>query len=69
MTASFNLVLSDEMDRQIAALAADLEAKSLLIRKALILYLASRTAQRERGLRLGLFDPNTREIQQEIIGL
>jgi len=69
MSARFNLVLSDEMNRQVDAVATDPETKSSVIRKALVMYLASVQAHRERGLRVGLFDPTTREIQQEIVGL
>jgi metal-responsive CopG/Arc/MetJ family transcriptional regulator len=69
MSARFNLVLSDEMNRQVDAVATDPETKSSVIRKALAMYLASVKAHQERGLRVGLFDPKTREIQQEIVGL
>jgi metal-responsive CopG/Arc/MetJ family transcriptional regulator len=69
MTARFNLVLSDEMNRQVDEVAADPETKSSVIRKALVMYLASVKAQKEQGLRVGLFDPKTREIKSEIIGL
>jgi hypothetical protein len=69
MSVRFNLVLSDEMDRQIDAVADDPETKSSIVRKALVLYLAAAKAHREKGLSLGLFDPKTREVQSEIIGL
>jgi hypothetical protein len=49
--------------------ATDPETKSSVIRKALAMYIASVKAQREHGLHVGLFDPATREIKQEIIGL
>jgi predicted transcriptional regulator len=69
MSAKFNLVLSDEMNRQVDEVAADLETKSAVIRKALAMYLASVKAHREEGLSVGFFDPKTREIRQEIVGL
>jgi hypothetical protein len=40
-----------------------------VIRKALVLYLAAHRAQKEDGLQLGMFDPKTREVRREIIGL
>jgi len=69
LSARFNLVLSDEMNRQVDEVAADPETKSSVIRKALAMYLAAARAQREQGLRVGLFDPKTREVQSEIIGI
>lgn len=69
MAARFNLVLSDEMNRQVDEVAADPETKSSVIRKALAMYLASVKAHRERGLHVGLFDPATREVKSEIVGL
>jgi len=69
MSARFNLVLSDEMNRQVDQVAADPETKSSVIRKALAMYLAVAKAQREQGLHVGLFDPKTREVQSEIIGI
>lgn len=69
MSVRFNLVLSDEMDRQVDEVAADPETKSSVIRKALAMYLAAARAQRESGLHVGLFDPKTREVKTEIIGI
>jgi hypothetical protein len=57
------------MNRQVDEVAADPETKSSVIRKALVMYLAAAKAQREKGLHVGLFDPKTREIQTEIIGI
>jgi metal-responsive CopG/Arc/MetJ family transcriptional regulator len=67
--ARFNLVLSDEMNRQIDVVVADLETKSSVIRKTLVLYLAAHRAQQEDGLQFGMFDPKTREVRREIVGL
>ena len=69
MVARFNLVLSDEMNRQVDEVAGDPETKSSVVRKALAMYLAAAKAQRERGLHVGLFDPNTRQVESEIIGI
>lgn len=69
MSAKFNLVLSDELNRQVDEVAGDLETKSSVIRKALAMYLASVKAHRDQGLSVGFFDPKTREVRQEIIGL
>ena len=33
------------------------------------MYLASVKAHRDQGLSVGFFDPKTREVRQEIIGL
>lgn len=69
MAARFNLVLSDEMNRRVDDVATDPETKSSVIRKALAMYLTSVEALKERGLHVGLFDPATREIKSEIVGL
>ncbi|MBW4037071.1 MAG: hypothetical protein HIU90_16530, partial [Proteobacteria bacterium] len=50
MSARFNLVLSDELNRRVDAVATDPETKSSLIRKALAMYIAAVEAQRDRGL-------------------
>jgi len=57
------------MNRQVDEVAADPETKSSVIRKALVMYLTAARAQREKGLHVGLFDPETRQIQTEIVGL
>ena len=41
----------------------------MLIRKALAIYLAAVRARRDEGLGIALFDPATREIRTEIVGL
>lgn len=69
MSARFNVVLSDDFNREIDDAAEEAETKkSEIIRKALQLYLAAR-AGRSRGLELGLVDPKTNRLQTEIIGL
>jgi metal-responsive CopG/Arc/MetJ family transcriptional regulator len=65
----FNLVLSEEMDRQIDQLVAEPETKSTVIRKALAMYLAASRAKHEQGLLVGFFDPKTKEVKQEVIGI
>jgi hypothetical protein len=64
----FNLVLSEEMDRQIDQLVTEPETKSTVVRKALAMYLAAARANRD-GLLVGFFDPKTREVKQEVVGL
>ncbi|MDE2327222.1 hypothetical protein [Acidiphilium sp.] len=69
MSVRFNLLLSDELGRQIEEFATTTEDKATLIRKALAIYLAAVRAQRDEGLGIALFDPATREIRTEIVGL
>ena len=69
MSVRFNLVLSDEMDRQIDQLAADPETKSSVIRKALAMYLAAASAHKNEGYNVGFFDPKTKELKQEVVGI
>ncbi|MFG1319696.1 ribbon-helix-helix domain-containing protein [Xanthobacter autotrophicus] len=69
MSVRLNLVLSDELNREIDKAAADSETnKSEILRKALQLYLAARDGK-QRGLKLGLVEPKTEKLQTEIIGL
>jgi predicted transcriptional regulator len=69
MSVRFNLLLSDELGRQIEEFATTTEDKATLIRKALAIYLAAVRARRDEGLGIALFDPATREIRTEIVGL
>ena len=69
MSVRFNLLLSDELGRQIEEFATTTEDKARLIRKALAIYLAAVRARRDEGLGIALFDPATREIRTEIVGL
>ncbi|MEN2977129.1 ribbon-helix-helix protein, CopG family [Tistrella bauzanensis] len=69
MSVRFNLVLSDDLNREIDKVAEESETnKSEILRKALQLYLAAREGKR-RGLKLGLVEPVTEKLQTEIIGL
>ncbi len=69
MSARFNLVLSDDLNREIDKVAAETESnKSDILRKALQLFLAAREGKL-RGLKLGLVEPSTDKLQTEIIGL
>lgn len=69
MSARFNVVLSDDLNRDIdKAVAANETNKSELLRKALQLYLAALDGK-ARGLKLGLVDPKTEKMQTEFIGL
>lgn len=69
MSVRFNVVLSDDLNREIDAAAAAAETnKSEILRKALQLFLAAR-AGKQRGLKLGLVEPVSEKMQTEIIGL
>ena len=69
MSTSFNVVLSDDLNRDISlAVAATDSSTSELLRKALQLYLAALEGK-GRGLKLGLVDPKTGLMQTEFIGL
>jgi predicted transcriptional regulator len=69
MSARFNVVLSDDLNREIDKLAEESESnKSEILRKALQLFVAARDGKR-RGLKLGLVEPISEKMQTEIIGL
>ena len=69
MAVRFNVVLSDDLNKEIDQAVKETEStKSEILRKALQLYLAAREGNR-KGSKLGLFEPKTRELQTEIIGL
>ena len=69
MSARLNLILSDDLNRDISqAVEATESNKSELLRKALQLYLAALDGK-GRGLKLGLVDPKTGVMQTEFIGL
>lgn len=69
MSVRFNVVLSDDLNREIDQAVKETEStKSEILRKALQLYLAAREGSR-RGLKLGLMEPETQKLQTEIIGL
>jgi metal-responsive CopG/Arc/MetJ family transcriptional regulator len=69
MSARFNVVLSDDLNRDIDKAVEENETnKSELLRKALQLYLAALDGKR-RGLKLGLVDSKTEKMQTEFIGL
>ena len=69
MAVRFSVVLSDDLNREIDKAANDSETnKSEILRKALQLYLAAREGK-QRGLKLGLVEPNTQKLETEIVGL
>lgn len=69
MSVRFNVVLSDDLNREIDRAAEEAETnKSEILRKALQLFLAAREGK-QRGLKLGLVEPKTEKLQTEIIGL
>ena len=69
MSVRFNVVLSDDLNREIDKAAEETETnKSEILRKALQLFLAAREGK-SRGLKLGLVEPKTEKLQTEIVGL
>jgi predicted transcriptional regulator len=69
MSVRFNVVLSDDLNREIDKAAEETETnKSEILRKALQLFLAAREGKL-RGLKLGLVEPKTEKLQTEIVGL
>lgn len=69
MGVRLNLVLSDDLNEAIDEAADATESnKSEIIRKALQLYFAAREGKKE-GLKIGLVEPKTRQMQTEFIGL
>ncbi len=69
MSVRLNVILSDDLNREIDRAAAETETnKSEILRKAIQLLLAAREGK-ERGLKLGLFEPKSSKLQTEIIGL
>lgn len=69
MSVRLNVVLSDELNREIDEAAAESETnKSDVLRKALQLYLAAREGK-QRGLKLGLVEPGSNKLETEIVGL
>jgi len=69
MSVRFNVVLSDDLNREIDKAVTETESnKSEVLRKALQLYLAARDGKR-RGLKLGLVEPESEKLHTEIVGL
>lgn len=69
MSARFNVVLSDDLNNELDRVVAEAETnKSEILRKALQLYLAAREGK-QRGLKLGLANPQTKQLETEIVGL
>ena len=69
MSARFNLVLSDDLVRDMDKVAiASFSNKSEVLRKALQLYLAACEAK-AKGLKIGFFEPDAEKLQTEIVGL
>ena len=69
MSVRFNVVLSDDLNREIDQAAEETESSKIeILRKALQLYLAARDGSR-KGLKLGLVEPKSEKLQTEIVGL
>ncbi len=68
MSTRFNIVLSDDLNRELdRAIIKTESGKSDVLRKALQLYLVALDGSRA-GMSAGLIDPPTKEIKTEIIG-
>lgn len=69
MSVRFNVVLSDDLNREIEKLTEEAEtSKSEILRKALQLYIAAHDGK-QQGLKLGLVEPKTEKLKTEFIGL
>lgn len=69
MSVRFNVVLSDELVREIESTVAHTESsKSEIFRKALQLYFAARQGK-AKGMKVGLVNPDSGKLETEIIGL
>ena len=69
MSVRLNLVLSDDLNAAIEQVVTDSESnKSEVIRKALQLFIAAQEGKK-RGLKLGLVEPQTRQMETEFVGL
>lgn len=68
MSVRLNVVLSDDLNAEIDAAAAETETtKSEIFRKAIQLYLAARDGKK-RGMKIGLARPD-QPIETEFVGL
>ncbi len=69
MSVRFNVVLSDDLNRELDRVAQENETnKSEVLRKAMMLYLVAQDG-RKRGYKLGLVEPSTQKLETEIVGL
>ena len=69
MPTRLNITMSDELNSDIDAAAAESEnSRSDIFRKALLLYFVALDGKR-RGLKLGLVNADTQKIETEIVGL
>ncbi|CTP82215.1 transcriptional regulator [Xanthomonas translucens pv. arrhenatheri] len=68
MSVRLNLTLSDDLNNAIDQAAQESQqSKSEILRKALQLYLAARDGTKQ-GRKIGLVNPDTRQLETEIIG-
>lgn len=69
MTVRLNVVLSDDLDRDLdLAAKTNQTTKSEIMRKAMQVYLSALEGK-ANGLKLGLADPKTKILQTEFVGL
>ncbi len=69
MSTRFNIALSDDLAKEIQKAAEEAETtQSEIFRKALQLFLAAREG-RQRGLKFGLVNAETKQLETEVIGI
>ncbi|MET3518130.1 putative transcriptional regulator [Pseudacidovorax sp. 1753] len=69
MAQRFNVVLSDDLSKQLEELAKERETtKGDVVARALQLYAAAFKGRKE-GLAVGVADPKTLELKREFVGL
>ncbi|KTF40510.1 ribbon-helix-helix domain-containing protein [Xanthomonas translucens] len=69
MSVRLNLTLSDDLNNAIdQATQESQQSKSEILREALQLHLAARDGTKQ-GRKIGLVNPDTRQLETEIIGL
>lgn len=69
MSTRFNIAISDDLAREIQKAAEETETtQSEIFRKALQLFIAAREG-RQRGLKIGLVNAETKQLETEVIGI
>lgn len=69
MSVRYNMVVSDELDRELEKVVAESESnKSEIVRKALQMFIAAREGK-VKGQKVGLVNPKTDKLEVEFVGL
>jgi metal-responsive CopG/Arc/MetJ family transcriptional regulator len=69
MSVRYNMVVSDELDREIERVVSETESnKSEIFRKALQLFIAARESK-AKGQKFGFVNSETNLLETEVIGL